>query len=198
VACCLDFYFDFSSPYGFLAAMKIEQALQGARFRRLAWRPFLLGAVYKQVGQSPLEHALKRRYVIEIDVPRLGRRENLAIKLPAGFPEHSLPAARAFYWIEAREPEKAVEFAKAAYRKFWLEGRSTADPEVTVEAAALLGFDRSDVAEGLQDSVVKQRVTTENEQAIANGVFGSPFIVVDGEPFWGSDRLEHVAERLAD
>ena len=92
----IDFYFDFSSPYGFLAAMKIDEALKPAKLRRLRWRPFLLGAVYKRFGQSPLEHPLKRRYVIEVDVPRLGRRDGMTIKVPSGFPEHSLPAARAF------------------------------------------------------------------------------------------------------
>jgi len=197
MACCVDFHFDFSSPYGFLAAMKIERALQGGRYRRLRWRPFLLGAVYQRFGQSPLEHPLKRRYVLEVDAPRVGRRDGLALKVPAGFPQHSLPAARAFYWIEARAPEKAADFAKAAYRKYWIEGQSTADPAVAIEAAAMLGFDRKRVSEGLQESMVKLRLVTENEQAIANGVFGSPFIRVDGEPFWGSDRLDDVAERLA-
>jgi 2-hydroxychromene-2-carboxylate isomerase len=193
----IDFHFDFSSPYGFIAAMKIDAVAKQAAGRRLTWRPFLLGAVYKRFGQSPLEHPLKRRYAIEIDVPRLGRRDGLDIKVPAGFPEHSLPAARTFYWIESQEPEKAPEFAKAAYRKYWLEGRSTADPEAAIEAAVALGFDRRTIAAGMQESSVKRRLTLENEQAIAKGVFGSPFFVVDGEPFWGSDRLEHVTERLA-
>lgn len=197
MACCVDFHFDFSSPYGFLAAMKIERALAHGRYRGLSWRPFLLGAVYQRFGQSPLEHPLKRRYVLEIDAPGVGRREGLALRVPAGFPRHSLPAARAFYWIEARAPEKAPDFAKAAYRKYWLEGHSTADPAVAIDAAAMLGFDRRRVAEGLQESTVKLRLVTENEQAIKNGVFGSPFIRVDGEPFWGSDRLDDVAERLA-
>ena len=145
MACCVDFHFDFSSPYGFLAAMKIESVLPGGRYRRLAWRPFLLGAVHQRFGQSPLEHPLKRRYVLEIDAPRVGRRDGLALKVPAGFPQHSLPAARAFYWIEARAPDKAPAFAKAAYRKYWLDGHSTADPEIAVEAAAVLGFDRRQV-----------------------------------------------------
>src|SRR5260221_19262 len=112
MACCIDFHFDFASPYGFLAAMRIDDVLKGARYRRLSWRPFLLGAVYKRFGQSPLEHPLKRRYVLDVDVPRIGRRDGLAIRIPDGFPEHSLPAARAFYWIEARAPDKAPEFAR--------------------------------------------------------------------------------------
>lgn len=197
MACCVDFHFDFSSPYGFLAAMRIERVLPRGRYRRLLWQPFLLGAVYQRFGQSPLEHPLKRRYVLEIDAPRVGQRDGLMLKVPAGFPQHSLPAARAFYWIEAHAPEKAADFAKAAYRKYWIDGHSTADPAIAIDAAAMLGFDRKRVAEGLQDPTVKQRLVTENEQAIANGVFGSPFIRVDGEPFWGSDRLDDVAARLA-
>jgi len=155
MACCVDFHFDFSSPYGFLAAMKIERALPRGRYRRLLWRPFLLGAVYQ--ASASRRSSLKRRYVLEIDAPRVGRRDGLALKVPAGFPQHSLPAARAFHWIEAR----------------------------------------ARVAEGLQESMVKLRLVTENEQAIAKGVFGLPFIRVDGEPFWGSDRLDDVADRLA-
>jgi 2-hydroxychromene-2-carboxylate isomerase len=197
MACCVDFHFDFSSPYGFLAAMSIDAVLARSTFRKLRWRPFLLGAVYKRFGQSPLEHPLKRRYVIEIDVPRIGRREGLTIQVPSGFPEHSLPGARAFYWIEARAPDKAPEFARIAYRKYWLEGHSTARPEIAIDAAAALGFDRNRVREGLEDPDVKQRLVNANEQAIARGVFGSPFIVVDGEPFWGNDRLDDVVQRLA-
>ena len=177
--------------------MKIERALSRGRYRRLVWRPFLLGAVYQRFGQSPLEHPLRRRYVLEIDAPRVGRRDGVALKVPAGFPQHSLRAARAFYWIEACAPEKAPEFAKAAYRKYWIDGHSTADPAVAIDVAAMLGFNRKHVAEGLQEPTVKLRLVTENEQAIANGVFGSPLIRVDGEPLWGSDRLDDVAERLA-
>jgi 2-hydroxychromene-2-carboxylate isomerase len=190
----IDFYFDFSSPYGFIAAMQID-AVAARAGRDVTWRPFLLGAIYQKVGQSPLEHPLKPRYVTEIDVPRLGRRLGLAIKVPAGFPEHSLPAARAFYWIEATEPAKAVDFAKEAYRKYWLDGRSTSDVEVVLDAAAALGFDRDRVAKGLQDPSTKARLVRENEQAIARGVFGSPFMIVDDEPFWGSDRIDYIADQ---
>ena len=65
----IEFYFDFASPYGFIAAMQAERIA-----RPLRWRPFLLGAVYKAVGQSPLEHRLKRDYVINLDAPRMARR----------------------------------------------------------------------------------------------------------------------------
>jgi len=186
----IDFYFDFASPYGFLAAMQIERIA-----RPVVWRPFLLGTVYKQIGQSPLDHPLKRDYVIKIDAPRMARRIGLTLSVPQGFPEHSLPPSRAFYWIEQQDPLRAIAFAKVAYRQYWLSGHSAADPKVAVEAAAKMGFDRKATYSALQDLLVKDRPVRENEQAIAKGVFGSPFFIVDGEPFWGSDRIELLAGR---
>jgi 2-hydroxychromene-2-carboxylate isomerase len=186
----IDFYFDFASPYGFIAAMQIE-----AMARAVTWRPFLLGAVYKTFGQSPLDHPLKRKYVIEVAAPRMARRIGLELKMPANFPEHALPPARAFYWIAQQEPTKAVAFAKAAYRKYWLEGCATSDAAVASDAGAAVGVERDAVLAGMQDPGTKMRLIHENEDAIRKGVFGSPFFLADGEPFWGSDRIALLAQR---
>ena len=180
----IDFYFDFASPYGFIAAMQIE-----AVGRPVRWHPFLLGSVYKAVGQSPLQHALKRDYVIAVDAPRMAGRIGLQLKVPAGFPEHSLPPSRAFYWIDQQNPAQAVAFAKAAYRKYWLQGCATSDAAVAADAAASVGCDRQDVLAGMQSGDTKDRLASENEDAIRRGVFGSPFFFLDGERFWGSDRI---------
>lgn len=185
----IDFYFDFASPYGFIAAMQAE-----AVARPMRWRPFLLGAVYKTVGQSPLDHRLKRDYVIGVDAPRMARRIGLELKVQAGFPEHALPASRAFYWIERQDPARAVAFAKAAYRRFWLHGCATSDAAVAVDVAASVGYDRGAATAGMQEQATKQRLAFENDEAIRKGVFGSPFFLVDGEPFWGSDRMPLVME----
>ena len=136
----IEFYFDFASPYGFLAAMQLDRIQ-----RSTIWRPFLLGAVYKQVGQSPLEHSLKRDYVIRVDAPRMARRIGLTLKVPQGFPEHSLSPSRAFYWIDSQDSAKATAFAKAAYRLYWLEGHSTTDERAAADAAVSIGLDRDAV-----------------------------------------------------
>ena len=180
----IEFYFDFASPYGFIAAMQAERIA-----RPLRWRPFLLGAVYKTVGQSPLEHRLKRDYVINVDAPRMARRIGLQLKVPAGFPEHALPASRAFYWIERQDPARAVAFAKLAYRQYWLHGRATGDVAAAVDAAASVGYSSSMAMAGMQEQATKDRLVFENDEAIRKGVFGSPFFIADGEPFWGSDRI---------
>jgi 2-hydroxychromene-2-carboxylate isomerase len=181
----IEFSFDFASPYGFLAAMQIDGIV-----RPVVWRPFLLGAVYKQVGQSPLDHPAKRDYIIKVDAPRMARRIGLALEVPQGFPEHSLPPARAFYWIDRQDLAAAVAYAKAAYRLYWLEGRSTADPDAAAEAGQIVGLARDALLAGIQESNVKERLARENVDAIAKGVFGSPFFIADGEPFWGGDRIE--------
>jgi 2-hydroxychromene-2-carboxylate isomerase len=186
----IEFYFDFASPYGFIAAMKIE-AVQ----LPVVWRPFLLGAVYKRFGQSPLDHPLKRDYVLQVDAPRMARLLGFDLVVPADFPGHALPPSRLFYWIEAQDPTKAAAFAKTAYRKYWLEGAATGNPDVAVDVAAALGFPRDAAAAGLQDQSVKERLIRGNEEAIGKGVFGSPFFFVGREAFWGSDRLDLAASR---
>jgi 2-hydroxychromene-2-carboxylate isomerase len=190
----IDFYFDFASPYGFLAAMQIEAVAERAG-RRVAWRPFLLGAVDKAVGQSPLEHPLKRAYVIGVDVPRLAHAAGLAIKAPADFPSHAMPATRLFYWLDDRDAALAVRFAVAAYRAYWLDGCGTADATVAINVAASVGIVGAEADLALGQPAVKQRLVDENEKAIRRGVFGSPFMIVDGEPFWGGDRLTQVERR---
>lgn len=185
----IDFYFDFASPYGFIAAMQADRLARPVR-----WRPFLLGAVYKTVGQSPLDHRLKRDYVIGVDAPRMARRIGLELKVPAGFPEHALPASRAFYWIERQDSARAVAFAKAAYRQYWLHGRATSDATVAVDAASSVGYDRDAAMAGMQEQATKDRLALENEEAIRKGVFGSPFFIADGVPFWGSDRMGLMTE----
>jgi 2-hydroxychromene-2-carboxylate isomerase len=184
----VEFYFDFASPYGFLAAMQIDRIK-----RRVLWRPFLLGAVYQKFGQSPLEHPLKRDYVIKIDAPRMARQISLDLKVPADFPAHALPSSRAFYWIEGQDPSKALAFAKAAYRKYWLEGRATSDEQVAAEAGETVGFKKDALLAGMRETGVKDRLVRENDAAIAKGVFGSPFFIADGEPYWGSDRIALIS-----
>jgi 2-hydroxychromene-2-carboxylate isomerase len=139
---------------------------------------------YKTFGQSPLDHPLKRKYVIEVDAPRMARRIGLELKMPANFPEHSLPPSRAFYWIEQQDPATAVAFGFAA-----------SDAAVAADAAASIGCDRDAVLVGMQDAPTKSRLIRENEEAIRNGVFGSPFFRMDGEPFWGSDRIALLPQR---
>jgi 2-hydroxychromene-2-carboxylate isomerase len=116
------------------------------------------------------------------------------LKAPAGFPEHSLPASRIFYWIDRQDPARAIAFAKTAYRQYWLHGCATSDVTVAVDTAVSLGYDRDMMVSGMQGQRTKDTLVLANEEAFRRGVFGSPFFLVDGEPFWGSDRLSLIVE----
>jgi len=188
----IEFYFDFSSPYGYLAAQRIDALAEG-HGRAVAWKPFLLGAVFKTTGMRPLlEIPLKGDY-LKIDLPRSARRLGIPFTLPQPFPFLSVAACRAFYWLTDRDADKARALAKALYAASFAEGRDISGAEAVLGVAAGIGVEREALAAALQDPAVKERLRGEVQAAIAKGVFGSPYVIVDGAPFWGHDRLDEVA-----
>ena len=195
MANAIDFYFDFSSPYGYLASTRID-ALAARHGRSVVWRPHLLGAVFKINDQRPLASIPLKNEYAERDLARSARLLQVPFKLPTKFPVGATAPSRAFYWINDRDPALAKRLAQALYHAYFAEDRDISSPEVTCEVAAGLEVDRVALAQALNDPVVKERLRTEVDAAIARGVFGSPYIVVDGEPFWGSDRLDQVEKWL--
>ena len=191
----IEFYFDFSSPYGYFAAAKIE-ALAAKYQRTTTWRPMLLGAVFKITGQQPLTTIpLKGSYAAH-DLARSARLLNVPFKQPTRFPIGAVAPSRAFYWVGDKDPALAIKLAHALYHAYFAEDRDISNPEVTGNIAGKLGVDKAELTQALNDPAVKERLKTEVDAAIERGVFGSPYIVIDGEPFWGSDRLEQVDQWL--
>lgn len=192
----IEFYFDFSSPYGFLAALRVDEI--GARHGRpVAWKPILLGAIFKISGQQPLLDIPMKGDYTRHDLPRFARLWGASIAMPPVFPFSSVPASRLFYWLTQADPARAVPFAKAAYAAAWQEQRDLGTPDVAVAVAAGLGVAPDAARAALASAEVKERLRQEVDAAIARGVFGSPHVVVDGEAFWGADRLWQVEEWLA-
>ncbi|MGH6948386.1 MAG: 2-hydroxychromene-2-carboxylate isomerase [Kiloniellales bacterium] len=192
----IEFYFDFSSPYGYLAAQRID-AIAARHDRAVAWKPFLLGAIFKTTGAKPLlEIPLKGSYAAR-DLQRSARQLGVPFRLPEPFPFAAVAASRAFYWAWDEDNADARELAKALYHAAFGEGRSIAGAEEVAGIAAGLGYQRHEVAAVLADPRIKDRLREEVAGAEAKGVFGSPYILVDGEPFWGHDRLHEVELWLA-
>lgn len=190
----MDFHFDFASPFGFLASRKID-ALARAIGRKITWRPSLISAVYKVFGGGPLDHPLKKVDMFT-DFRRRATLDGAGdVTMSANFPASSALPSRMTYWIGREAPEQTGDFVRAAYRAFWLDGRDTADPDAAPDAAEALGFDRAAAAAGAQDQNIKDRLRAETDAAPKRGVFGSPFILIDGAPFWGADRFDDI-ERL--
>jgi 2-hydroxychromene-2-carboxylate isomerase len=184
----IDFYFDFSSPYAYFGAHKIDE--MGESFgREVVWRPMMLGAAMKQTGTQPLVAIpVKGDYCLK-DWARLARFQELPWNMPTKFPIAALAPTRAFYWISDQNSGRAKQFAWACLSAFFGEGRDISDPETVIDIASTVGVDAEALRAALSDDAVKQRVKDETAAAIENGVFGSPFFIVDGEAFWGADRL---------
>jgi 2-hydroxychromene-2-carboxylate isomerase len=192
----IDFYFDFSSPYGYFASARIEE-LAAKHGRSVNWRPILLGAIFKITGQQPLPSIPLKGSYANHDLARSARLFGLPYKFPTKFPVAGQAPSRAFYWVSDRDPLLAIKLAQALYHAYFAEDRDISSPEVTANVAAKLGVDKDQILRALGEPAVKQRLATEVDAAIERGVFGSPFFIIDKEPFWGSDRLDQIDRWLA-
>jgi 2-hydroxychromene-2-carboxylate isomerase len=195
-AAVIDFYFEFASPYGYLASTQIEDL--GVRHgRQVIWHPIVLGAAFKETGARPLlQTPLKGPYVRR-DVPRFARLLGVPFREPPVMPVNSLAASRAFVWLEPEAPQLARRLAQTIFHAHWGEGRDISAPEQVAEIAMAVGIDRSALLAAVVDPSIKERLKQRTAAAIERGVFGSPFILVDGEPFWGADRLAQLELWLA-
>ena len=195
MAAAIDFYFDFSSPYGYLGAQKIE-ALAAKHGRAVNWHPILLGAIFKITGMKPLPELPMKGDYAKRDFARSAAFLGIQFKYPSVFPISSVAASRAFYWAQGRDAKQAVELVKALYRAFFVDDVNISEPENVIKIAAGLGIKADEVRAALNDQAVKDKTKREVDAAIARGVFGSPYIVIDGEPFWGVDRFDQMEKWL--
>jgi len=192
----LDFYFDFSSPYGYFASREIE-GLAARHGRTVVWRPILLGAVFKVTGQGPLLLQPLRGPYATRDLERTARLLKAPFRLPTVFPVNALAASRAFYWLHDRDPAKARTFARAAFDAIFGRGEDLGSAPPVVALAKARGLAGDELAAALEEPAVKARLKDAVDAAVAAGVFGSPFVVVDGEPFWGHDRFAQIDRWLS-
>jgi len=187
----IQFYFDFASPYGYMAATKIS-ALAAKHGRSVEWKPVLLGVVFKVTGGAPLPSVPLKGDYSRRDMERSARLFKVPFKLPSKFPIASQSPSRVIYSLESQGAQRQEQVTLALYRAYMVDDRDISSPETTADVAASVGLDRQSVLDVIADPVMKEKLKVETEAAIARGVFGSPYIIVDGEPFWGFDRLEQV------
>ncbi|MGB2816458.1 MAG: 2-hydroxychromene-2-carboxylate isomerase [Burkholderiaceae bacterium] len=193
----IDFHFDFSSPYSFLASERIE-ALAARHGRTVTFRPLLLGVVFKASGSAPLteQYGPKARYSVH-DFERSARFAGIRYRHPSKFPIGAVGASRAVLWLQQHRPGKANEFVHAVFRAFFQDDRDISDAAVVAEIAQSIGIEGEALMQAAQTPEIKDELRRRVEEAVALGVFGAPTIVVDGEVFWGNDRLPQVERWLA-
>ncbi len=188
-------WFDFASPYAYVARAALG-AVAARHGRPVAWRPVLLWAVLKaQNIAPPADSPAKWTYLLN-DMARSAAFFGVPYRQPA-LPVSTHLAARLFHALTARSPALAEPLIDAIFQAFMAEGRPISDPEVLLGITAALGIARADAAEAMNGATGRTALAAAVEEAIAAGVIGSPFIVIDGEAFFGADRLPQIEWRLA-
>ena len=191
----IEFYFDFSSPYGYLASERVD-AVAARHGREVAWRPYLMGVAMKVTGSSPLVNRPLMGAYSRHDMVRSARRLKIPLSFPEPFPIATIAACRAVYWMERANSNEAKPLAQALYRAYFVEGRNISEADVVADVAAERGADRDALLAGIQDPAVKDRLKEVTNDAVERGIFGSPFFMVGDEPFWGHDRMDEVEHWL--
>lgn len=194
----IEFFFDFASPYAYIAAHQVE-ALAARYGREVDWRPMLLGAVFKLSGSAPLtqQYAPKAKYSL-LDFERSTRLAHLPYRLPDPFPIITPNAGRATLWLKREAPDEVGAFVRATTQAYFAHNANINDAAVLREIANQLGLDGAALEAGIAEPAIKDALRAESDEAVARGVFGVPFFFVDGEPFWGQDRMAQIEAVLQD
>jgi len=192
----IEFYFDFSSPYSYLASEQIEPL--AARYgRAIDYKPTLLGVIFRISGQRPLvDIPLKGEYSRH-DFARSARFANVPFRMPDPFPIATVQAARACLVLQQERPDLATAFIHAAFRSYFVDGHDIAQEQVLREVLTQCGANAQAVLQAAGQPQIKDRLKAQVDESVARGVFGAPFFFVDGEPFWGNDRLPQIERWLA-
>ena len=190
------FYFDFVSPHGYLAALRVD-TVAARHGLAVEWRPLPLGTVFGAAERQPTPlDEFKSGYLLH-DCGRTARRYGAAFRLPETFPFDTQPACRAFYHVRREDAAGAKRFARSLLHAAFGAGGNIAAAE-TIRSAAIaagLGIERRTAP--LHSPAGDRELNLEMQAALRRGVFGTPFFIVDGEAFWGNDRLDDIAAWLA-
>jgi len=188
------FYYDFNSPYAYLAAHRVDEVLPV----RPRWQPIAFGALIRQIGKVPwsLQPGAERERRLR-ECERRTAALGLPLRWPDGWPDrnYSILVLRAA--LVAAEHDRLREFSRAAFRRGLGEGGDLRDPDTVLACARDAGVDPDLVAAGVQRPEIKERLRAATDAALTRGVTGVPTVAVGDELFWGDDRLEDAAASLA-
>jgi 2-hydroxychromene-2-carboxylate isomerase len=194
----MDFYFDFISPFGYLASLRVDELAQ--RYgRECRWHSMLLGiSVLKVMGLPPLTQIPLKGDYLGVDLKRYLRRHKLTLARSREMPpSNPIPAGRAFHFIDQRDPTLAKSVAKAILDAYWQRGTDIGSVDAVVTIAEQAGADAGALRDGFAHGEADRLLRAAVDRSLARGVFGSPFFIIDGEPFFGLEKMELVEDWLA-
>ena len=191
----LDFYYDFGSPTAYLAHKRLQQL--GEKYEvDVVYKPILLGGVFKATGNTtPVAVPAKGKYMLEYDLPRFAGRYGVPLNLNPHFPINTLALMRGA--VAAQRLDCLARYIEVVYDAVWVAAENMGDPEVVGRVLTAAGLDAGALMALSQDPEVKAELIRSTEEAVERGAFGAPTLYLEGEMYFGQDRLDFVEEALA-
>jgi len=189
----LEFYFDYGSPYSYLADTQVETIARRAG-AALARKPMLLGGVFKATGNaSPMTVELKSKWSA-FDLPMWARHYGVPFNRNPHFPVNTLALMRG---AAAAQIDGVFDrYHPAMFKAMWVDGCNLNDIKEVAAVLSGAGLDAAKFGQRIQDQDAKDRLKATSDEAVARGVFGAPTMFVDDMMFFGNDRLPFVERAL--
>jgi 2-hydroxychromene-2-carboxylate isomerase len=187
----IEFFFDVGSPAAYLAWTQLP-----ALCSSIDYKPMLLGGVFQATGnQSPMMVPAKGSYM-QRDLALHAQRYGVRFQHNPHFPINTLTLMRAATAVQLQQPQRLADYLDAVFRAIWVDQKNMNDPQVVASVLEAASFDPAALLAQAADPQVKERLKQVTQNAVARGVFGAPTFFVDGQMFWGQDRLEFVKQAL--
>ena len=189
----VEFYYDFSSPYTYIASTRIEKICEdnGAE---LVWKPFLLGGAFNEVGVIPAVQIDPKFAYVKEDITDTAKYYGVELNFPELFPLNSVRSMRGAF--AAQEQGKLVEYSHEIFKQYWTQGADFSKEDILAAAAAGVGIDPEWFKGRINEQEIKDKLREETSGAVNRGVFGAPTIFVGSKMFWGNDRLDFLDKYL--
>jgi 2-hydroxychromene-2-carboxylate isomerase len=193
----IQFHFDFISPFGYFASLRIDE-LARRHGREVQWTSMLVGvSVLKVMGIPPIvELPLKGEYVIN-DAQRYARQHQVPFKRLASSPtSRPVEAGRVFAWASDMDPHGGKKLAALIFRSYFVHCLDIASESVLRRCVGEAGLSWPDFEQARADGIPAKLLRRNVDRSLESGVFGSPFFIVDREPFFGLEKLPLLEEWL--
>jgi 2-hydroxychromene-2-carboxylate isomerase len=187
----IEFFFDYGSPFSYLADTQLP-AMAGRCGAEIIYRPMLLIGVFKATGNaSPIAVPAKAQYTMR-ELPRWATRYGVPFKLNPAFPFSTVRLLRGA--IAAQLQGKFAAYHDTTFRAFWAEGRDLSKENELERILKTAGIE----PDSIEGTEIKDSVRVNTDEAIARGAFGAPTFFVNGEMYFGNDRLDFVESAARD
>ncbi|MCZ4316384.1 2-hydroxychromene-2-carboxylate isomerase [Comamonadaceae bacterium G21597-S1] len=191
----VDFLFDYGSPAAYLAWTQLGK-LAADTGATVVMKPMLLGGVFQATGnRAPITVPAKGSYLFK-DLNRYARAYGVPLAMNPHFPINTITLMRIDVALSLAGDTRLDAYRTAVFNGVWAEQKNMGDPAIVAAVLAPAGFEADELLEMASDPQVKETLKTWTQEAVDRGVFGAPTFFVDGEMFWGQDRLDFVRSAL--